>query len=237
MTFRGKGPRVSASDAENGSIVDGRRHTIGTANPVASELVLRRRSSRPPPAGDGVLAVSGHSDRGPAVRLPLRPARPLCFRRGRPHLPGRRGVQRREGPIPDARTRTTRSRPGFIDHVLRRGSAIARLTFEDYAAQADTTLSPTAGWGVPVNALEFGLAADAPSSPASIFVTLAATSVGRGWDCVGHRAGSTGTGSHRARQDDRHAAGLRLDADGQLMDWSPPGPSGRRWDWRRPEPG
>ncbi len=67
--------------------------------------------------------------------------------------------------------------------------AIARLTFEDYAAQADTTISPTAGWGVPVNALEFSLAADAPASPASIFVTLAATSVGRGWDCVGHRAG------------------------------------------------
>lgn len=69
------------------------------------------------------------------------------------------------------------------------GRTIARLTFEDYAAQADTTISPTAGWGVPVNALEFSLAADAPSSPASIFVTLAGTSVGRGWDCVGHRAG------------------------------------------------
>ncbi|MGP0064916.1 MAG: hypothetical protein ACLQGP_15120 [Isosphaeraceae bacterium] len=65
-----------------------------------------------------------------------------------------------------------------------------RLTLEDYAAQADTPPSPTAGWGVPVNAIEFSLADDPPSSLASIFVTLAGTSVGRGWDCVGHRAGS-----------------------------------------------
>jgi len=31
---------------------------------------------------------------------------------------------------------------------------------------------------------------DPPSSPASIFVTLAATSVGRGWDCVAHNPGT-----------------------------------------------
>ena len=70
------------------------------------------------------------------------------------------------------------------------GRAVARLTLDDFAAQADTTPSPTAGWGVPVNAIEFSLADDAPSSPASIFVTLAGTSVGRGWDCVGHAEGT-----------------------------------------------
>ncbi len=70
------------------------------------------------------------------------------------------------------------------------GRALARVVLADWSAQADTTLSPTAGWGVPVNAIEFSLAGDAPSSPASIFVTLAATSVGRGWDCVGHRPGT-----------------------------------------------
>jgi hypothetical protein len=70
------------------------------------------------------------------------------------------------------------------------GRPIARLSLEDFAAQADTTLSPTAGWGVPVNAIEFSLADDSPTSPASIFVTLAGTSIGRGWDCVGHRAGT-----------------------------------------------
>lgn len=68
--------------------------------------------------------------------------------------------------------------------------AVGHLSFEDYAAQADTTPSPTAGWGVPVNAIEFHLEDEPTSSLASIFVTLAGTSVGRGWDCVGHRAGT-----------------------------------------------
>jgi hypothetical protein len=72
-----------------------------------------------------------------------------------------------------------------------RGRAIARLTLEDLAAQADTTPSPTAGWGVPVNAIEFSLIDDdTPSSPATIFITLAGTSVGRGWECVSRRAGT-----------------------------------------------
>ena len=55
-----------------------------------------------------------------------------------------------------------------------------------------TQLSPTAGWGVPVNAIEFSLSPydHSPTGPASIFITLAATSVGRGWDCVGHSAGA-----------------------------------------------
>ena len=70
------------------------------------------------------------------------------------------------------------------------GRAIGRISLADWSSQADTTLSPTAGWGVPVNAIEFSLSDDSPSSPASIFVTLAGTSVGRGWDCVGHNLGT-----------------------------------------------
>jgi hypothetical protein len=38
--------------------------------------------------------------------------------------------------------------------------------------------------------LAAGVAGGQPSSPASVFITLAGTSVGRGWDCVGHRAGT-----------------------------------------------
>jgi hypothetical protein len=67
--------------------------------------------------------------------------------------------------------------------------AIGRLTLLDWSAQVSTQLSPTAGWGVPENAIEFSLSGDEPTSPASLFITLAATSVGRGWDCVGHAAG------------------------------------------------
>ncbi len=67
---------------------------------------------------------------------------------------------------------------------------VGRIALADWASQSDKNLSPTAGWGVPVNAIEFSLSGDSPSSPASIFVTLAGTSVGRGWDCVGHAAGT-----------------------------------------------
>ena len=65
-----------------------------------------------------------------------------------------------------------------------------RITFEDWAAQAGTALSPTAGWGLPVNAIEFSRSEGHSSRNAYIFVTLAGTSVGRGWDSVGHAAGT-----------------------------------------------
>jgi hypothetical protein len=41
-----------------------------------------------------------------------------------------------------------------------------------------------------VNAIEFSLEGDAPGSEAALFITLAGTSVGRGWDTVGHAAGT-----------------------------------------------
>lgn len=60
-------------------------------------------------------------------------------------------------------------------------------TMTHWAAQASTDLSPTAGWRIPQNAIEFQR--HEPNGPTEIWVTLAATSVGRGWDTVGHRAG------------------------------------------------
>jgi len=70
------------------------------------------------------------------------------------------------------------------------GRAACRIVFDDWARQAGTALSPTAGWGLPVNAIEFCLLGKAPSSEAALYITLAATSVGRGWDSVGHAAGT-----------------------------------------------
>jgi hypothetical protein len=67
--------------------------------------------------------------------------------------------------------------------------AVAFIVLRDWACQASTALSPTAGWGVPMNAIEFQSLGDSVTSPASIWITLAATSVGRGWESVGHRAG------------------------------------------------
>jgi hypothetical protein len=66
---------------------------------------------------------------------------------------------------------------------------IARITFDDFAAQASTELSPTAGWNVPQNAVQFSLGGDQPGSVAHIFITLAGTGVGRGFDSVGHAPG------------------------------------------------
>lgn len=61
-----------------------------------------------------------------------------------------------------------------------------RVTLRDWASQAGTQLSPTAGWGVPVNAIEFFK----QSNSTQISITLAGTGVGRGFDSVGHAAGT-----------------------------------------------
>jgi hypothetical protein len=88
-----------------------------------------------------------------------------------------------------ARGRLRRDEPLSIT-LLDAATPRAKVTLLDWALQVDTGLSPTAGWGVPANAIEFSLTGDAPQSPASIFITLAGTSVGRGWDCVAHAAGT-----------------------------------------------
>ena len=67
--------------------------------------------------------------------------------------------------------------------------AFLELTFDDWAEQASVEASPTAGWGVPQNAIEFSRLSEDPKSPASFFITLASTSVGRGWNSVGHGPG------------------------------------------------
>jgi hypothetical protein len=69
------------------------------------------------------------------------------------------------------------------------GQPVCRMVLLDWAAQAGVSLSPTAGWAVPVNAIEFRRLDDASSAAVNIWLTLAATSVGRGWDSVGHQPG------------------------------------------------
>lgn len=64
-----------------------------------------------------------------------------------------------------------------------------RIALDDWARQAGRALSPTAGWKLPVNAIEFRLLIDQPDSPATVWFSLAGTSVGRGWDSVGHAVG------------------------------------------------
>ena len=63
-----------------------------------------------------------------------------------------------------------------------------RLTFESWAAQASVDPSPTAGWGVAQNDVE--LLESSAAGQSALFLSLAATSIGRGWDTVGHAAGT-----------------------------------------------
>jgi hypothetical protein len=73
--------------------------------------------------------------------------------------------------------------------VRNDGQSVAQITLEDWSKQVSTSLSPSAGWRLPMNAIEFQRLYDAPSAPGAIWMTLAGTSVGRGWETVGHRAG------------------------------------------------
>jgi hypothetical protein len=94
-----------------------------------------------------------------------------------------------KGPFHDLATgKLERTQPLEIT-LLDNSHAIASIVLADWAAQLSTALSPTAGWGVPQNSVEFSLDAEHPRSSASIFITLASTSVGRGFDSVGHAPG------------------------------------------------
>jgi hypothetical protein len=63
------------------------------------------------------------------------------------------------------------------------------IEFEDWSDELSTALSPTAGFGVPENAIQFGLASPVKTSEAYVILNLAGTSIGRGFDSVGHAAG------------------------------------------------
>lgn len=70
------------------------------------------------------------------------------------------------------------------------GRPIVTIIFDDWSCQLSTSMSPSAGWSVPVNAIEFQRMGDAATDSAGIWITLAATAVGRGFETVGHAAGT-----------------------------------------------
>ncbi|MEM9774157.1 MAG: hypothetical protein AAF902_06225, partial [Chloroflexota bacterium] len=76
--------------------------------------------------------------------------------------------------------------------LLSNDQAQCTIALDDWAAQASTQLSPTAGWGFPENSIEFRLTNDRyeNESYANIFISLASTSTGRGYESVGHAAGT-----------------------------------------------
>ncbi len=66
---------------------------------------------------------------------------------------------------------------------------VLRVVFHDWSAQLSTAASPSAGWGVPENALTFWRLGIADNSSAALELTLAGTGIGRGFDSVTHAAG------------------------------------------------
>jgi len=92
-----------------------------------------------------------------------------------------------------AQGRMSRTDPLTIT-LYDQGKAVFEVTLQDWAAQAGVQVSPTAGYGLPVNAIEFWIDGETERASAGMWITLAATSVGRGWDSVGH-----GPGTYRNR--------------------------------------
>jgi hypothetical protein len=74
----------------------------------------------------------------------------------------------------------------FTISLYSNDNVLFTIEMNDWVKQASTQLSPTAGWGVPENAIEFNLA----YQQAYIYTTLAGTSVGRGFQSVGHTSGT-----------------------------------------------
>ncbi len=86
------------------------------------------------------------------------------------------------GPLPEG---------GELAVTLYDGArAACRVTFADWAAQAGRALSPDAGYGLPVNAVQFSRYRADPPGHVTLALTLAGTEVGRGRDSVGHAAGT-----------------------------------------------
>lgn len=82
------------------------------------------------------------------------------------------------------------TREDALRFTLRDGEADrVDVTIDDYAAQASVELSPSAGWGVPQNAIQFAAVEDRSGGGVDISLTLAGTGIGRGFDAVGHRPG------------------------------------------------
>jgi hypothetical protein len=84
----------------------------------------------------------------------------------------------------------TRGEPVNLTFVVD-NSPLFRLELKDWSSEASIELSPTAGWGQPMNAIALWPPDRSSSGHGwAIAITLAGTSVGRGYDSVGHREGT-----------------------------------------------
>jgi len=97
--------------------------------------------------------------------------------------------QRQRGPFTELAAGRLGPKDPLLLTLYDDDKAVFTVTLDDWAAQASTQLSPTAGSGIPVNAIELLRGNDLDSSPALISFSLASTSIGRGTQTIGHAAG------------------------------------------------
>jgi len=74
--------------------------------------------------------------------------------------------------------------------ILNEGRPVCHITLYDWADQVSTALSPTAGWGVPANAIVAWIGPTSRDNIGSVGFTLAATHIGGGYESVGHKKGA-----------------------------------------------
>ena len=131
------------------------------------------------------------------IRFPIEPAdyprgRPLRFayrdNKNRFHVVEARSGEK--GPFRQLASGALGPRETLTLTLYDAERSVFEVAFDDWAAQAGTGLSPTAGWGVPVNGVDFRREGERREDPCIITLTLAATGVGRGWNTVGHSAGT-----------------------------------------------
>lgn len=98
-----------------------------------------------------------------------------------------------KGPFTElAKGHLGRDEPLVIEIQHKAGASLGscKLTFKDWSSQLSTEASPSAGWGVPQNSIQFSSRQLADGrTEGMIVMTLAETGPGRGWHSVAHSEG------------------------------------------------
>jgi hypothetical protein len=167
----------------------------------AVELDARSRLSRPVFAhldSFAEVTVQGHHklsvsfSPAPQQRIAIAPASAparFAYLDGSDTFHVVQASQRQRGPFTELAAGRLRRADPLVLTLYDGDKAAFSITLQDWAAQASTQLSPTAGWGLPVNVIELTRGGEPETSPALITISLAATSIGRGTQSVGHAAG------------------------------------------------
>jgi hypothetical protein len=97
--------------------------------------------------------------------------------------------QRQRGPFTELAAGRLRRGDALAVTIYDGDKAMFVVTLADWAAQVSTELSPAAGDGLPMNVIELVRGGEPETAPVLISFALAATTIGRGTQSVGHAAG------------------------------------------------